>query len=363
MKLLILTLYPAPYRVALFELLAKKHDVTVFFEKDNDNRNPLYCQTSDQFHYDILNSDQACAAYEKAVKNLKQYDLVLLYEYSTKRSGKLILSCMLHRIRYAINCDGAVEISQKFPRKQIKSFFIRHAAMLFAGGSRAKEYFLSYGAKEDKIFVHNFTSVYENEIESQPSPEIKEQMRREWGIKGKTVTVSVGQFIPRKRFDLLIDAWATVGKEHVLYLIGSGKLRENIERRIAQSGAENIKILDFMPKSRLFRFYSLADLFVFSTREDIWGLVVNEALAKGLPVVSVDRCTAAVEMVRDGEDGYIIPEQDRAAMIEQIRTKALTILTDDALRKTMSANAIEVAKRYTYENMANVVNQAMEKCE
>lgn len=114
MKILIQTLYPAPYRVSLYELLAQQHDIVVFFEKDNDNRNPLYCTYSNKFTYFLLGSKEADEAYQNAMDNIKQYDFVMLYEYHTILSAKLILNCILHRVNYAINCDGAVEISHKF---------------------------------------------------------------------------------------------------------------------------------------------------------------------------------------------------------------------------------------------------------
>ncbi len=360
MNILILTLYPAPYRIELFEKLSENHNITVFFEKDNDNRNPLYCQTSDKFKYYILGNEKADAVFGDAVKNLKSYDLVMFYEFSTKLSGKLILKCITKGVKYAINCDGAVSISTEFPKKQIKTFFIKHAAYCFAGGEKAKEYFKTYGARDERITIHNFTSIHDYEIISPLSDNDKQELRQTLGLEGKTVSVSVGQFIKRKRFDLLIDVWKNIPEDNMLYIIGDGPLKAKLLDQINANGIKNIKILDFMVREKLFEYYKAADLFVFTTIEDIWGLVINEALAKGLPVVSIDRCTCAAEIIKDGFNGYIVNEEEREKMISDFTEKISAVLENDDFRKQLSENASESAKPYCYEKMAQIVKDKIE---
>ena len=67
--------------------------------------------------------------------------------------------------------------------------------------------------------------------------------------------------------------------------------------------------MSFMTKKELADWYQAADLFVMPTREDVWGLVVNEAMAYGLPVISSDMCGAASEMVKNGYNGYIFENE------------------------------------------------------
>ena len=61
-----------------------------------------------------------------------------------------------------------------------------------------------------------------------------------------------------------------------------------------------------------------ADVFVMPTREDIWGLVINEAMAYGLPVVSTDKCIAALELVKNGRNGYIIPPNQPKEIAQKV---------------------------------------------
>ena len=100
----------------------------------------------------------------------------------------------------------------------------------------------------------------------------------------------------------------------------------------------------------------MSDLFVFTTAVDTWGLVINEAMAKGLPVISGDKCTAAVEMVDDDYNGYIVEETtNQDEYIENFRSVVEDLISNDRKRETMSYNAFLKAKEYTYEYMSNVI--------
>lgn len=362
MNILIQTLYPAPYRVALFEQIAKEHTLTVVFERDNDGRNPLYCNYSDAFHYLLLGTNKAETEYRDILSNIRSYDLVMLFEYHTMLSSRLILRCMFCKVKYSINCDGAVNISTKFPKKQIKSFFIKHAVLCMAGGKKAKDYFKTYGAIDDQIIVHNFSAIYEDEIIGPEEKENKIKKRAEEGIKGECVAVSVGRLIESKRFDLLIEIWKEMSNDFYLYIIGSGPEEAKLKKMIQREKITNVIMLDFMKRDQLFSFYEMSDLYVFTTATDTWGLVVNEAMAKGLPVISGDKCTAAVEMVTNGYNGYIVNETTCLEnFIKEFRTVIQDLLSNDEQRRVMSNNALVTAKEYTYEHMSKAILCAIAK--
>lgn len=103
--------------------------------------------------------------------------------------------------------------------------------------------------------------------------------------------------------------------------------------------------MDFQKKDRLKKYYMAADLFVLPTREDIWGLVVNEAMACGLGVITTNRCNAGLELIRNRENGYLVAVEDvhalREAMLEALEnTEALGLC------------ALETIRPYTVETMA-----------
>ena len=111
-------------------------------------------------------------------------------------------------------------------------------------------------------------------------------------------------------------------------------------------GLSNVHFLSFQKKDRLAQLYQAADMFVLPTREDIWGLVINEALAYGLPTITTDRCVAGLELIEDGVNGYVVPVGDEKALAEKIRA----VLSSD--REKMGQAALEKVRPYTLENMA-----------
>ena len=82
------------------------------------------------------------------------------------------------------------------------------------------------------------------------------------------------------------------------------------------------------------------------TREDIWGLVINEAMAYGLPVITTDRCVAGLDLVENDVNGYIVPVEDDAALAEKINT----LFTKDFL--AMGEVSRQKIRAYTLEEMA-----------
>lgn len=163
----------------------------------------------------------------------------------------------------------------------------------------------------------------------------------------KKIAITVGQFIYRKGFDILLNAWALCDKEYELYIIGSEPTKEYIEIKKCLH-LENVHFEGFKTKEDLKYYYQAADLFVFPTREDIWGLVINEAMANGLPVITTDKCVAGIELIRNGENGFIVPAEDP----KKLASKINELMRDDLLRKMMAENNLQKIRKYTIENMA-----------
>lgn len=92
------------------------------------------------------------------------------------------------------------------------------------------------------------------------------------------VVLTVGQFIHRKGFDVLLEAWKDCSKDAELYIVGA-EPTEEYQRIKEELELNNAYFVGFKTEDQLKQYYKAADLFVLSTREDIWGLVVNEAMA------------------------------------------------------------------------------------
>lgn len=338
--------FPAPYRVAVFEVLAKEYQLDVFYEyRNTEQRSKDYAVKGATFDYYFLPEEAHKKRFDKCCWNLREYDFVLDYNAGLKNGALLALAAKLQGVPYFINNDGGF-VRPNLIKDIIKKIIFRGASLCFAAGGVSKEYFEAYGVKEDRICIHNFTSLKEEDVlDSLISKSEKTELRKQYGIpEDKTVVITVGQFIPRKGFDLLLKAWKDIkGEETHLYIIGGGSGRADYEAYIQENGINNVSIVDFLPKSTLFQYYQASDIFVLPTREDVWGLVINEAMSQGLPVIATEMCLAAKELVQQDENGYLYAVND---------TKALTgfidnLIFDETLRISMGTRNIEKMKGQT----------------
>lgn len=346
-KVLILSVFPAPYRIAVFKGLSEYYDITLYFDRnsDEDRKNTWFVKSDDGLEFKILDNQRNIEEYSGLLKKIDRFDLVICYDPWTKNAIKTQTACIRHRVDYIINADGALDINAKGIKSVIKRYFVKHASFCFAGCSRAVDYFECYGANSDKIVRHNFTSLRQKDILTQPvSPKEKRVIRTEKGFQDRITFIAVGQFIERKGFDLLLRAWNGDFEAQLLIVGGGGKKDEYLQY-LNERQIKNVFIIDFLPKEQLFELYRMSDVFVMPTREDIWGLVVNEAMANGLPVLSSDRCTAGLELVNEGENGFVYQFDDTARLNELIEllinsSQELSVFSKNAL-KTVEHNTIE----------------------
>ena len=100
-----------------------------------------------------------------------------------------------------------------------------------------------------------------------------------------------------------------------------------------------------------------ADVFLHTSSTEVWGLVFNEAMSKGCPIIATNHCVGAMELVADGENGYLID----VGNVEDLKVKMFKIISDDKLRQSMMKKSIVRISEYTYENLAKTHMDIFEK--
>lgn len=170
-------------------------------------------------------------------------------------------------------------------------------------------------------------------------------MRAKYGIPYSAfVILAVGQFIYRKGFDVLLNCLPLISGD-VFSLFVGGDATEEYKQIVEANRLANVRFAPFQSRDQVFEYYSLADVLVAPTREDIWGLVVNEAMACGLPVISTDKCIAALELIRQPETGYVVSVNDTWALAEAI-SKMRRVSGNSP-----NISSVEVIKDSTMERM------------
>ena len=234
-------------------------------------------------------------------------------------------------------------------RRLYHAAFDRVQAFLVIG-SRNRDYYRSFGVPDEKLYwapyaVDNaWFSLTQRDRESARS-----RVRARIGVGPDTlVFASSAKLIARKRpFDLL-DAVAALrtrgGDAHALF-IGDGEERRAIEQRAVAIGiGDAMTIAGFVNQRELPDWYAAADALVLpSDSRETWGLVVNEAMAAGLPVVVSDAAGCSVDLVRDGENGFTYGCGDVTALADRLTT--IASLGADG-RRDFGRRSREIVKRF-----------------
>lgn len=351
MKVFWLFNHPAPYKVDMFNCLGEKCDLFVLFERSKEKcRNNIFYGEEKRFHYSIckgLKWGLMNSLSNTPIDYLKKekYDCIVINGWRTLTEMNALRYLKKHNIPYifAIN-GGIVKEKENWLIKKIKTKYIKGAASYLCPDAKSKEYLIHYGAKSEDIHFFHYSSIFAKDIIAKPLEE-KEKIESRKGIAkvNEKVFVSSGQLIRRKNFIELINVWKDLPTNYKLFICGEGKLKKKIERIIKTEKLENIKLLPYQKKKDLLHLFSIADGFIFLSKEDIYGHVINEALSQGLPVISSNKVNASLNLIKDGYNGYTVNLENEDYIIEKIKDEKLL---------TMANNCIETAKKNTIEQSA-----------
>lgn len=350
MKVLWLANIPSPYRVKFFNELGKYCDLTVIFEKDSsEERDRSWKNNNIDYFKAIYLKGKSVGVAEAfcpgVIKYLNHnYDHIVVTNYADFTGMMAVFWMKVCRIPYEIEGDGAFPNGYNGIKSTIKKILFHGVRKCFSTATLHDEYYLQNGVSRNVIVRYPFTSVFKDEIVyTKINEEDKNQLKKDLSITEKKIILAVGQFIYRKGYDVLIDAAALLDKEYGFYIVGGTPTKEYIDQ-INRRHLTNIHFINFMNQNELKKYFSIADVFVHPTREDIWGLVINEAMANGIPVVTTNRCIAGIEMIKDKDVGIIT----RINSPNELARGIETVYNNHDRQKI-----IQVAEKYTIENMVN----------
>lgn len=180
--------------------------------------------------------------------------------------------------------------------------------------------------------------------------EDKNETKKELGLLGRRVIVSAGRLVPWKGFLELLEIMPEIFLKYpdaVLLIAGEGPLRAKIEKRTKELGlGENIRLLGKLPKENLFRYLSVAEVFVLNTSYEGFSHQLLEVMSSGVPIV-----TTAVggnpEIVKDGENGFLVKYGDGRKLSQAIQG----ILSDGLLAGKLAEEGKKTAGGFTKDRM------------
>jgi glycosyltransferase involved in cell wall biosynthesis len=238
---------------------------------------------------------------------------------------------------------------RRWALEAIKRYLVRRFDGWVAAGETSRDYLVHLGARKGEVYIapDAVHTKFFNE-ESRAAQTKRATLRRQRGYP-EHVLLYVGRLIDKKGILLLLEAFRRLDRSDVgLVLVGDGPRKEAYQEYSVEHSLSNVYFEGFQPVEKLPQYYALADVFVFPTLSDPWGLVINEAMSCRLPVISSHKAGAAADLVLDGVNGYTYAPSDLDRLVHLIQT----LIQDEALRSEMGRNSWRIIQHYTPDRCA-----------
>ena len=277
-------------------------------------------------------------------------------------AGTLLMAGSL-RIPVAVESDTPEGRPVRHWRRLFKQLFypylLRLPTRFLPGGTRQARYLAGFGVRQDRITVAQMTVdvCAIRRFCAMDRKAVRAAARTSWGMLfDERIVLFVGRLEPYKGVEVLLSAFArSVQGENELRLaiVGDGSLRPRVEA-LALDHDRRIIYLGRLSGDDVLRAYVAADFVVLPSLTDGWGLVINEAMACGLPVIVTDRVGCADDLVRDGETGLMV----RAGRESELAAAILRLVRDKPERARMAHAAETLISNWTLANEARNITFA-----
>jgi glycosyltransferase involved in cell wall biosynthesis len=322
----------------------------------NESRNP-------GFHFKGCDTPSIANVLEEA-----QHDVVLVSGWQAKTYWQAIRACRRLGRPMLVRGDSHL-LDKRSPRIRLgKRLILGHLIPRFDAyltvGLLNEEYLLHYGATRDRFFpTRHFVDNDWFALRVAEHAPIRHELRRAWGVTdSRLMFLYVGKFVDKKRPMDAVRAMHTVANAHLL-MVGDGPLRAECEAYALEHSLP-VTFAGFLNQRELTLAYSAGDVLILpSGHNETWGLVVNEAMACGLPAIVSDRVGCGPDLVLPGQTGRIFRASSTHALglAMQAYVDAPSVALEDGRRaqRRVAAYSIAAATEGTYRGMEFVLRRRL----
>lgn len=366
-KVVVLTEIIAPYRIPVFNVLARRPelDLHVVFLAETDEvlRQWRVYKNEICFSHQILPSWRWRAGKTNLLINrglwsaLNQANphAIICGGYNYAASWEALLWARRHRAEFVLwsESNGRDARAERPWIEFLKTYFLRHCDRFVVPGTASFDYLRSLGSPAARIVtapnaVDNNLFATQAEATLAHATEFREKLK----LPARYI-LFVGRLVPEKGVFDLLEAYAklekTVRSEVGLVFAGDGVSREELAQRAARISPGTVGFPGFAQRQDLAGLYALAEALVLPTHSDPWGLVVNEAMACGLPIIVSSVAGCSSDLVEDGGNGYIVPSRN----VEKLYVAIDSMVRQPELRRRMSERSRERIRNYSPEVCAD----------
>ncbi len=372
-RVVILTEIIAPYRIPVFNALAQRDDVdphVIFLsETDPSLRQWTIYREEIGFSYEVLPAWRRRIGKYNLLLNwglshaLEKIhpNAVLCGGYSYVSSWIAAFWAQRHRVPLLLWSESTAGDmrGRRHTVEFLKSRFLQRCDGYVVAGKSSFSYLVTLGVPEQRIFTA--PNAVDVDFFSRATRRSRNgsDARRKLSLPDRYF-IYAGRLVTAKGIFELLEAYATLDSalrsEVGLVFVGDGQDKAELVARASRITPGLVRLMGFKQREELAAFYALSEAMILPTRSDPWGLVVNEAMACGLPIITTNVAGCAADLVENGWNGFIVPPNDVGAL-----SSAMCCLATNAeLRKRMSLRSAERIQAYSPQRWAAGLAQAVE---
>lgn len=378
-RVVLVTEIISPYRIPLFNSLARQPetDLQVVFlaETDPGLREWHVYKDEIQFSYRVLPSwRKRIGKYSflvnrgvtRALRAAAPH-LIICGGYNYPAFWQCLVWARAHQVPFLLwsESNQQDERGETFLIESLKNEFLSRCSGFLVPGQCAREYLLLHRVGSENIFAA--PNAVGNDVFSCATRRARgnaDQLRKTLRLPDRYF-LFVGRLVPEKGVFDLLAAYAKLNnslREQIgLVFVGGGSCRQALEREAAAVSPGMIRFTGFIQRDDLANYYALAEALVLPTHSDPWGLVVNEAMACGLPIIVSEIAGCARDLVKPMWNGFHVPAGDPLSLNAAMADLAMR----PDLRETMGSNSKQHISRFTpeiwAESVATAINQNLER--
>ena len=373
LKVLLVTNIIPPYRIPLYKYIYQGEDFDlklIVLAESEANREWQIAKDQIKINYKVLPGiHKFIRSREIAIhlnwglwKAILRYkpDIVITSGYDMLAYWEAFLYCKAFKKKYIL-WNGTTLLSagriNGFIGK-IKQMIIRGADRYIAYGKKAAEYLTHMGASKGHIHI-GINTVDMNWFRKKTKELYQDKDLREKRSKyPKFLMLYVGQLINRKGIYQLLKGLNELHDPNIgLLIVGSGPQRRELKQFCQAQNLENVYFEGFQQQEALLRYYALADVLILPSFKEVWGLVINEALASGLYVLCSNYAGVAYDVIKEGWNGVLFDPHSIEELIILIQ-KAKEQVED--LRARRDAIGEHACHEFSIERSAKAFSNAVE---
>ena len=356
LRLLYLVSHPIQYQAPLLRLIARDDDIqlSVLFEHMVSTRAHYDQGFETEISWDTNLTDgyvhNVVTSVTEVEDNLRGTDVLWVHGWDTWLKRRVLKVARRLRVPILMRGENTLNAMPDGPhlrgvlkRAYLTSIF-RHCRGFLCIGSANRAYYAAHGVEPARLFEMPYAV---DNVAFQMASQGSEVGARElYNLDPRRpIILFAGKFLKRKNPALLLEACRKLNREKTRnpYLVFVGDGEEGARLRDLSSDLEWVRFLGFRNQSELPSIYAMSDVFALPSRDEPWGLAVNEAMACGTAVISTDQCGCSVALV-DNSVGRSVPADDCDAL-----AVALTeVLADPITTATMGRAAQNRIATWSY---------------